>query len=193
MFTNLPVKIENRMSYLEKLDSEIRSGKVNERGLWQISRDAGKFLSLIASFAPKGNYIEIGTSGGYSGLWLSLACMQNNTRFTTFEVNPISYARAIETFKSADVMDFVTPIQGDAKDYIVNMSEISFCYLDGGDYELFFDLVVPKLVTGGILVADNMLIPKGEHEEFVKKALDDSKIGAVVVPIGTGMLLSRKL
>ncbi|HLD51067.1 hypothetical protein A3K34_01915 [candidate division WWE3 bacterium RIFOXYC1_FULL_40_10] len=133
MFTNISEKIEKRLAYLENLDDEIRSGKSSERGLWQISRDSGKFLSLLVSLAPKGNYIEIGTSGGYSGLWISLACMQKNSKFTTLETNQVSYERAVETFQTAGVMDFVNPINGDAKDFIENIEEIAFCYLDGGD------------------------------------------------------------
>lgn len=193
MFSNIPEKIKKRMSYLENLDDEIRSGKRSERGLWQISNDAGKFLSLIASLAPDGVWIEIGTSGGYSGLWISLACGQRGTKLTTFETDAVSYGRARETFQIADVTDFIKPIHGDAKEYIKDIDKIAFCYLDGGDYEMFFDLVVPKLVKGGILVADNMIIPKGEHVGFVQKALNYPNLDAVVVNIGTGMLLGKRL
>jgi predicted O-methyltransferase YrrM len=193
MFNDIPEKIIKRMEYLERLDADIRSGKSAERGLWQISRDAGKFLSLVVSLAPSGKYIEIGTSGGYSGLWISIACKQRGTKFTTFETNKTSYKRALETFKTADVMDFVEPVNGDAKDYIEKMEEIAFCYLDGGDYEMFYGLVVPKLITGGILVADNMIVPEREHESFVQKAISDPKLDSLVVPVGTGMLFGKKV
>lgn len=193
MFNVIPEKIEKRMQYLENLDTDIRAGKIQDRGLWQISRDAGKFLSLIVSLAPEGRHVEIGTSGGYSGLWISLACADTNKKFTTYETNEISYQRALETFKSAEVMDFVEPVNGDAAHFIEEMDSLAFCYLDGGDYCKFYDLVVPKLVSGGILVADNMLIPKNEHDDFVQKALNDKRLDAVVVPVGTGMLFSKKL
>lgn len=193
MFNDIPEKIEKRMQYLEELDNDIRAGKTSERGLFQISRDSGKFLSLVVSLAPKGNHIEIGTSGGYSGLWISLACMQQDKKFKTFEIDKESYARAIETFKTSGVLDYVDAIHGDAKEYVKKIDELSFCYLDGGDYEMFFDLVVPKLKSGGLFVADNMIIPKDSHNGFVQKALNDERLDSVVIPVGTGMLFSKKI
>jgi len=77
MFSGITVPIKNRMLYLEKIDAEDRKDATPRlKRLRQIPPETGKFISLIASNCPKGNYIEIGTSAGYSTLWLSVVAKE---------------------------------------------------------------------------------------------------------------------
>lgn len=72
MFHNISEKIKNRIQYLEKMDKQDRKDATPRlKRLKQIPSETGKFISLLASSRPEGN--EIGTSTGYSILWLSLA------------------------------------------------------------------------------------------------------------------------
>ena len=69
MFHNIPEKIRKCMEYLEEIDSKDRNdGTSRLRRLRQIPPETGKFLSILAASAPKGKFIEIGTSAGYSTL-----------------------------------------------------------------------------------------------------------------------------
>ena len=64
-----------RMQYLEAIDARDRlDGTPQTRRLRQIVPETGRFLTLLAASAHAGQVLEVGTSGGYSGLWLCLAC-----------------------------------------------------------------------------------------------------------------------
>jgi len=74
------------MHYLERLDAKDRTdGTPRDQRLRQIPPETGKFIAMLAASAPKGTFIEIGTSAGYSTLWLTLACRKVGNKITTFE------------------------------------------------------------------------------------------------------------
>ncbi len=71
MFHDIPQPIADRMRYLVDRDSEDRnSGLTVFQRLRQITPETGQFLAILLAGAPPGDVIEIGTSGGYSTLWL---------------------------------------------------------------------------------------------------------------------------
>ena len=74
MFHDLPEAIQEQMTALEEIDAQDRQdGTPQVKRLRQIPPATGKFLAFIAASAPEGAWLEIGTSAGYSALWLSLA------------------------------------------------------------------------------------------------------------------------
>ena len=114
MFHELPDAIRERMRYLEHADSkDRRDGTEHLRRLRQIPPETGRFLAILAASAPEGRYLEIGTSAGYSTLWLALACKQVGRTITTFEVLGEKATLARETFKLAGVEDVVELVEGD--------------------------------------------------------------------------------
>jgi predicted O-methyltransferase YrrM len=141
------------MAYLERIDAQDRTdGTTHAQRLRQIPPETGKFLALLAANAPEGDWIEIGTSAGYSTLWLALACRVAGRKITTFEVSEGKANLAGETFRLAGVEDTVELIKGDARDYLLRYSRIAFCFLDA-DKETYlecYEAVVPSLVGGGL-------------------------------------------
>lgn len=195
MLHNIPVSIQKRMLYLESLDKKHRSDAVPSRvRLRQVPPETGRFLALLASMAPKGKYLEIGTSGGYSALWLSLACRALGGKLITFEVIEEKVELARETFRLAEVEDVVELIEGDARRYLDDYKGVSFCFLDAEKeiYAECYEKIVPNMVVGGILVADNVISHKDVLERMVEDALHDPRVDAVVVPIGSGELVCIK-
>lgn len=144
--------------------------------------------------APEGIYVEIGTSAGYSTLWLGLACLQLGRRIKTYEILPDKVRMAEETFAMTGFDGFIELIEGDARDYLANEEGIAFCFLDAEKemYKDCYDLVVPRMVTGGILVADNAINHEATLRPLIDYALDDPRVDAMVVPIGKGSLVCRK-
>jgi predicted O-methyltransferase YrrM len=196
MFHKIPKAIEERMHYLESLDKKDRlDGKSPLQRLRQIPPETGKFIALLSATAPKGTYLEIGTSAGYSTLWLALACKELGRKLVTFEVLEEKARLAKETFKVAGVEEIIELITGDAREYLHNYRNISFCFLDA-EKEVYYDCyekVVPNMVSGGLLVADNAISHKDELKAMLKRALNDQRVDALVVPIGRGELVCRKL
>ncbi|MBY8985661.1 MAG: O-methyltransferase [Candidatus Lokiarchaeota archaeon] len=196
MFHNLPDSITRRMKFLEDLDSKDRNdGTPRLERLRQIPPETGKFLSILVASAPKGRFIEIGTSAGYSTLWLALACKLLGTTVTTFEILKEKVTIAKETFKETNMGEIIELIEGDARNYIKKFDNIAFCFLDAEKevYEDCYDLVIPNMVHGGFLVADNAINHYETLKPMLDKALNDDRVDALIVPIGKGVLLCRKL
>ena len=183
------------MRQLERQDAADRlDGTPTSRRLRQISPETGRFLALLAASAPPGKWVEIGTSAGYSTLWLALAAMETGRKVITFDVDPAKVALARETFRLAGVEDWVEPVEADARQQLPALEDISLCFIDT-EKELYLDcyeLVVPRMVVGGILVADNAISHREELTALLERVMRDKRVDALVVPIGMGDLLCRK-
>jgi len=183
------------MKHLEELDSRDRiDGTSRLERLRQIPPETGKFIALLAALAPEGNYIEIGTSAGYSTLWLVLACRHLGRKIKTLENLPQKAELARETFRLAEVEDTVELIHGDARDYIDKINDIAFCFLDAEKevYAECYEAVIPNMVQGGILIADNAINHRDILQPMLDRALSDDRVDALIVPIGKGVLFCRK-
>jgi caffeoyl-CoA O-methyltransferase len=195
MFHNTPQAILDRMAYLETIDAQDRGdGTPRLQRLRQIPPETGRFIALLAASAPEGTCVEIGTSAGYSTLWLALACREAGAKITTFEVLEEKARLARETFRLACVEDVVEFIVGDAREYLRELNDIAFCFLDA-EKEVYgdcYEAVVPSMVGGGLLVADNAINHGETLQLMLERALSDERVDALIVPIGKGELVCRK-
>jgi caffeoyl-CoA O-methyltransferase len=196
MFHTIPEPLLKRMHELEERDAADRlNGTPHLQRLRQIPQETGRFLVLLCATAPAGQVLEIGTSAGYSSLWLSLACQQRGDQLTTFEVLPEKVALARETFRSAEVEPLARLVQGDARQMLNDYQEVAFCFLDAEKdvYMDCYELLVPNLVPGGLLTVDNVISHADELQPFIERATSDPRLDAIVVPIGKGVLVGRKV
>ncbi len=195
MFHDIPETVLSRMRFLEAMNGRQRiDGTDHLERLRQVPPVTGRFLALLAASAPPGVWLEIGTSGGYSALWLSLACRASGRRLTTFEVLESKAALARETFEKAGVETLVDLVVGDARDRLTEYEDVAFCFLDAEKeyYDACYDAVVPKMVKGGIFAADNVISHEEILQPMVDRVLRDHRVDAVVVPIRSGVLVARK-
>ncbi len=195
MFHDIPQPILDRMRHLEEIDAQDRQdGTPRLQRLRQIPPETGRFLALLAAGAPEGSCIEIGTSAGYSTLWLALACREAGRTITTFEVLEKKIALARETFRLTKVEDVVTLVAGDTREHLADYGDIAFCFLDAEKevYADCYELVVPRLVEGGLLVADNAINHQETLQPLLDRALSDERVDALIVPIGKGELVCRR-
>src|SRR5271154_6624739 len=113
MFNDLSDDVRNVMHELEARDERDRDdGPPHLERLRQITPDTGRFIALWAAAAPDGAMIEIGTSAGYSALWLAQACRARGRTLTTFEILPDKAALARATFTRTGVSDVVRLVEG---------------------------------------------------------------------------------
>jgi len=196
MLHNIPELVKKRMVYLEKIDAEDRGdGTPRMQRLRQIPPETGKFLSILAAGAPNGEFIEIGTSGGYSTMWIALACIERGIKVKTFEILEEKIKLAKKTFRESKMANYVELVEGDARDFLKEEKNISFCFLDAEKevYADCYDLIIPNMVKGGLLVADNAINFYDVLKPMIDKALSDERVDALIVPIGKGELLCRKI
>jgi caffeoyl-CoA O-methyltransferase len=196
MFHDIPRAIADRMGQLETLDAEDRTdGTPYLERLRQIPPETGRFIALLAAASPAGRYIEIGTSAGYSTLWLALACRAAGRKITTFEILDHKADLARETIRLAGVEDTVELVHGDALAFLPDYDDIAFCFLDAEKdlYLRFYELVVPKMVSGALLVADNAINMADVLQPMIDRSLADDRVDAMVVPVGKGELVCRRV
>ena len=195
MFHSIPPAIYERMKYLETRDAEDRTdGTPRMQRLRQIPAETGKFLALLAAGAPEGDIIEVGTSAGYSTLWLALAAASLGRRVITYEVLPEKVELARDTFRLAGVENIVELVMDDARKHLEKFDQIAFCFIDAEKevYGDVYELVVPHLVKGGLLVADNAINHRETLQPMLDRSLADERVDALIVPIGKGELVCRK-
>ena len=196
MFHSIRPAILKQMQTLEQLDARDREdGTPRLQRLRQIPPETGRFLALMAAGAPAGEFLEIGTSAGYSTLWLALAGEMLGKMITTFELLPEKAKLARQTFRSAGVEDTVKLVEGDARLFLSQYQAISFCFLDAEKeiYAECYEAVIPRLVKGGWLAADNAINHRETLQPMLDRAISDDRVDALIVPIGKGVLVCRKI
>lgn len=129
------------------------------RGMMSVPRDDGRFLRLLTESLGAKNIVEIGTSHGYSAIWLSLALRKTGGKLTTFEIDARRAGLARENFKRAGVESLITLVEGDAHEEVAKLKEpIDLLFLDADKdgYIDYLQKLLPLVRPGGLVVAHNM-------------------------------------
>jgi predicted O-methyltransferase YrrM len=167
----------------------------DQRSLRSVDTDVARLLSLLAMSAPPGAFLELGSSGGYSSLWLSMAARARGVTLTTVDLDEKKVALARENVARAGAADVVQVFHGDAFDYAARFENLAFCFSDIEPPEnnaKVYELVVPRLVSGGWLVIDNVTSPRVQAA-LINRAQSDTRIDCVLLPFPKGDLVCRKL
>ena len=189
MFHDISASMQQVMRELEEQTER------DQVALRSVSVDVGRCLALLAMSAPQGAFLELGSSVGYSSLWLSLAARARGVTLTTVELDEKKFALARENISRAGVRGSVQAVQGDALDYATRFEEIAFCFSDLQPPEhnaKVYDKVVPRLVSGGLLVIDNVTSPRLQTE-LLNRAEKDPRIDSVLLPFPKGDLICRRI
>ncbi len=196
MFHTISPAVLDRMQTLETINQRDRAdGTPHWSRLLQVPPETGRFLAMLAANTPPGEFVEFGTSAGYSTLWLSLAAQAAGRHITTFDISEEKNNLAKETFRLAGVEHLVNPVLGDARQKLETCGGVAFAFLDVMKeyYQDCYELVVPCLVPGGLLTVDNIISHQEELTAFLDRAHRDERLDTVDVPIGSGVLLCRKI
>ena len=182
---------------LERHDAREREqGAPRAERLRQVTPEVGRFVhTLVLATRPR-SIVEVGTSGGYSTVWLATAARAVGAGVVTLEIDPVKVRRATASLRAAGVDGVATIVEGDAfADLRERREPVDFVFLDAEkeDYEAFLELIVPLLPPGGLLIADNLTSHADDLAEFRRRAESDPRLSAVVAPIGRGELIAAKI
>jgi predicted O-methyltransferase YrrM len=166
-----------------------------DRMLLPVGEEAGRFINILAKSLTAPTIIEIGTSYGYSGIWLGDAARATGGRLVTMELMDYKSAYARDMAERAGVADVIDFQVGEALDLIEALPHgIDFVLLDLWKdlYTPCLEAFYPKLNPGAIIVADNMLFPGGPEVALYGRAVR-AKPGmtSVLLPVGQGLEVSR--
>ncbi len=124
-----------------------------------VDSEGGRMLRVLTETMGAKNVVEVGTSTGYSGLWLSMALTTTGGKLTTFEIDAKRAAQARANFEEAGVGSIVKVVQGDAHKNVAQLSgpiDLVFIDADKEGYPDYLAKVLPLVRPGGLIVADNI-------------------------------------
>ena len=172
-----------------------RVGDWRDKALLAVGPDTGQLINTLARSLDAPTILELGTSYGYSGIWLAEAARATGGRLITMELADFKSAHARELAIMAGLAGHIDFKVGDALQMIAELpTGIDFVLVD-----LWKDLYVPcleafypKLNPGAIIVADNMLRPGNEEVKRYGRAVRARPgITSVLLPVGSGIEISR--
>ncbi len=183
----------NRETNAQVLMSRMLSGQVQ-----------GRFLSMMSKLVKPKCILEIGTYTGYSAICLAEG-LQPKGKLITIDINEELENRVRGYFNESDFSEKIDYRIGDARKIIPTLNEtfdLAFIDADKENYSLYFDLIIDKVSSGGLILADNVLWSgkvldaKPDKDtraiiEFNKKIQNDSRVENLLMPLRDGVMMMR--
>jgi predicted O-methyltransferase YrrM len=166
------------------------------RRMLNITPDTGRLLWILARSLRATRILEVGTSNAYSTIWLADAARATGGRVTTLERDPNKVRLARENLERAGVARWVDVREGPAAETLAALPgpfDLVFLDADRASYRTYLELAVPRLVPGGLLVADNVVSHASELENFLARVKAHPALLSVTVPVGKGEEIAFKL
>lgn len=185
----------NRETHLKVSQSRMLSGHLQ-----------GRLLSFLSKLVRPASILEIGTYTGYSALCLAEG-LQENGRLITIDPNEETNLFARRAFESSAAAAQITQLSGHAQELLPTlpgMFDLVFIDADKKNYGLYFDLVIDKVRSGGLIIADNVLWSGKVIDDqpdkdtvlildFNQKIKADPRIRQLIVPVRDGLTLMLKI
>lgn len=187
--------------YDKRFEAEAAGRKAGRLGTDDLSLaigpEAGALLNLLVTSLKATRILELGTSNGYSTLWLAEAARATGGKVITMEQRPHKqdYARAALT--KAGLADRVEFLSGDALELLKTLDgPLDFVLVDLWKdlYVPCLDLFYPKLAPGALIAADNMIIPESSRAQAIayrRAVRAKPQIQSMLLSVGQGIELSR--
>jgi predicted O-methyltransferase YrrM len=186
-----------------KIDAKIKSfldelyefGK-RDGGMWNVPPETAHYLYLTVLAVRATRILEIGTSNGYSTIWLALAARNHGGLVATLENDPRKVIMARKNFVNADVSRVVEMWQGEAVQMLKRHSglfDLVFIDAEKKDYRKYYEVVFPMTRQHGLIIADNATSHADQMRDFLDFVDKDPRVLASLVPIGSGLKVILKL
>ena len=186
----------NRETHLKVVSPRMLSGHLQ-----------GRFLSFISKLHQPKLIVEIGTYTGYSALCLAEG-LHKDGKLISIDVNEETSALAQTYVSKSGLAKHIQLVIADAKEYIPTIKtpiDIVFIDADKTNYLNYYHLIIDKLISGGIIIADNVLwsgkitmpetvmdketLALHQFNQFVQK---DERVENILLPIRDGLMVIRK-
>lgn len=165
----------------------------------------GRFLSFLSRLVQPSLILEIGTYTGYSALCLAEG-LKENGKLITIDPNEETNHFAKQFIERSEFKNKIQFISNVAQEVIPQLHQhfdLVFIDADKKNYGVYFDLVIDKVNTGGLIIADNVLwsgkILEGKKDtdtqaihDFNQKIAHDQRVSNVLLPVRDGLMVMRK-
>jgi len=142
----------------------------NEGNLWNVNPAEGAFLRNLAEKVHAREGLEIGTSNGYSSIWIGMGLRKEGGHLLTLEIDEGRAKLAQANFRAAGLDSVITLKLGDALKEVPKLhGPYDFVFIDAWkqDYVRYLDMVIPMVRPGGVIVAHNVTDLKEELTDFL--------------------------
>jgi predicted O-methyltransferase YrrM len=158
-----------------------------------IEAESAKLLAMLVRTQQSKRILEIGTSTGYSTLWLAEAAKAVGGAVQTLEINAFRSAQAEKYAEEFGLEDFIHFWVGDAADYLAQATDpFDLILLDAerGSYVGYWEDLKRLLQSAGsTLIVDNVISHAAEVKSFLEQVKDDENYMSTILPIGAGLCL----
>jgi predicted O-methyltransferase YrrM len=194
-------------SLLQKITRETRAKVLMPRMI--SGHLQGKMLELFTKMLNPKTILEIGTYTGYSGICMARG-LSKEGKLITLDINDELEKMVRGFFEESGLADQIDYRLGNALEIIPELAgpfDLVFIDADKFNYDKYFDLVIDKVSSGGIIMADNVLwsgkilVEEGKKIDkdtqaildFNSKIQDDPRVENVLLPIRDGVMMARKI
>jgi predicted O-methyltransferase YrrM len=161
----------------------------NQRGMWNVDANEGAFLRDLVVKVKAKRALEIGTSNGYSSIWIALGLRETGGHLTTLEIDAGRVRLAQENFRAADMESLITLRHGDALKEIPKLpGPFEFVFIDAWKHDniKYLEMVLPMVPPGGVIVAHNVINERWEMEDFIERVRMDPQFKTTFANPGPG-------
>lgn len=184
----------NRQTHLKVMSPRMLSGHLQ-----------GRLLSFLSKMIAPSFILEIGTYTGYSALCLAEG-LKPDGKLVTIDPNEETNAFAQTFFNRSIYCHQIQSITGKAAEIIPTIDKevnIAFVDADKKSYATYYELIIPKLSTGGLLIADNVLwsgkvvSAASDADTLAMRAFNamvaaDTRVESLMLPVRDGLTIVRK-
>jgi predicted O-methyltransferase YrrM len=193
--------VDERLSAL--LDDLYREGRVHDAALADrllrrrnLEPETAEMLTVLVRAIQPQNVLELGTSNGYSTIWLADSCSDIAARFVSVEIDPDRTAQARQNLARAGLADRVKLVTGDAGELLAAAAdgdwELIFLDAERPAYAGYWPDLLRVLAPGGLLVVDNVISHADQVAAFRRLVDAEPAVSSALIPIGAGALLIVK-
>ena len=177
------------------LDQTLKELEITQREFWNIPKPTGNFLNMLLKMNSSKSVLEIGTSNGYSGLWILDALKTTGGHLTTIEYYDKRQSVAVENYIKCGFEGMFTPLIGSACDIISEFDEsqkFDFVFIDANkrEYIEYFNLIKPHLLPHSIIAADNVNSHREKVQPFLDAIINNSDFQTEIIDFPGGLSIS---
>ena len=190
---NLSVLLKEVEQFGNENDANVKDRSLK---MLNITPDTGEFLFLLVRALKAKRVLEIGTSNGYSTLWLAQAVRPLGGSVTTLEISPHKAEMARSNFARAELQGWIHLNVVNAGDFIRQQAPEAFDFVfldsDREEYVSWWHDLQRVLAAGGLLVVDNAVSHALQMESFVRAVRQTKGYITALVPMGKGEFVVLK-
>lgn len=186
-------------NFLKQLEESGRSHDENESQHSQrylnLEPETAEAITLLLKIAKVRHVLEIGTANGYSTIWIASTLASYGGRITSIEKNPRKHHLALENLGRTGLLPFVNLLVGDATEIVASLSGPFDCIFFDADRisaPRQLDLLLPKLTSPALLLADNALSHPDEIAAYLARIEQLDQTSHAVWKIGKGLSVAYR-